>query len=304
MWKKFFKEPPENSSDVAVVVEPDQIWMQGSAVYSENNPFGHGVMSHTLQTLTFSGYSYDWMTLNDYLEDDKPYRAVIFLNLFSISPEKQQKLLKKLRRKDVTAIWNYAPGIVSENGYSEQSMKNLTGLDLKYTTQKSLFSALQSNGKPLKMFINGDKWKASPRVFAVGNDVEVLARYIDDNTPAAVRKQLADGSTAVFSGIPINDSHMWANLLAKAGCHAYTPDGFFVRKNNKLLMIYSGKGGKVAPESSVSKPYISQAGKVVVTLEKKARRVTDLFTGKVIAENTRQFQLASETPHTWVLEVE
>jgi NADH/NAD ratio-sensing transcriptional regulator Rex len=66
-------------------------------------------MSHTLQTLTFSGYSYDWMTLNDYLEEDKPYKAVIFLNLFSISAEKQQQLLKKLRRPGVTAIWNFAP---------------------------------------------------------------------------------------------------------------------------------------------------------------------------------------------------
>ena len=38
-------------------------------------------------------------------------------------------------------------------------------------------------------------------------------------------------------------------------------------------------------------------------LEKTARQVTDLFSGKVIAENAKEFTLASETPHTWVLEV-
>jgi len=303
LWKKYFHESPENDSDVAVIVDPNQIWMQGSAVYSENNPFGHGIMSHTLQTLTFSGYSYDWMTLDDYLEDSKPYRAVIFLNLFAISAEKQQKLLKKLRQPGVTAIWNFAPGIVSENGYSEISMKNLTGLELKYAKEKRLFSALQNDGRPLKMFINGDKWQAAPRVFAVDANAEILARYLDDNTPAAVRKKLADGSTAVFSGIPVNDSLLWAELLSKAGCHAFTTPGFFVRKNSKLLMVYSGKGGKVAPESSVSVPYISQAGKVVVTLEKEAECVTDIFTGKVIAEKVKQFTLESDTPHTWVLEI-
>ena len=209
----------------------------------------------------------------------------------------------KLRQPGVTAIWNFAPGIVSENGYSEISMKNLTGLELKYAKEKRLFSALQNNGRPLKMFINGDKWQAAPRVFAVDADAEILARYLDDNTPAAVRKKLADNSTAVFSGIPVNDSLLWAELLSKAGCHAFTTPGFFVRKNSKLLMVYSGKGGKVAPESSVSVPYISQAGKVVVTLEKEAECVTDIFTGKVIAEKAKQFTLESDTPHTWVLEI-
>ena len=154
------------------------------------------------------------------------------------------------------------------------------------------------------MFLKGDQWKAAPRVFSADANAEILAQYKDDKTPAAVRKTLADGSTAVFSGIPINDALMWAELLAKAGCHAFTAPGFFVRKNSKLLMVYSGKGGKVAPESSVSIPYISQSGKTVVTLEKKAGRVTDLFTGKVIAKDTKQFVLSSETPHTWVLEVE
>lgn len=303
LWNKYFNASLENSSDVAVIVDPNQIWMQGTSVYYENNPFGHGIMSHTLQTLTFSGYSYDWMTINDYLEDNKSYKAVIFLNLFSITPAKQQKLLKKLRQKGVTAIWNYAPGIVTDSGFSDLSMKKLTGLNLKYTTNKSLFSAKQSNGKPLKMFINGDKWKASPRVFAIDNDGEVLARYVDDKTIAAVRKKLPDSSTAVFSGIPINDSYMWANLLAKAGCHAYTKPGFFVRKNNKLLMVYSGKGGKVAPESLVSKPYINQTGKVVVSLDKEAKSVIDIFTGKVVARNAKQFTLESDRPNTWVLEV-
>ena len=115
---------------------------------------------------------------------------------------------------------------------------------------------------------------------------------------------MPDGSTAVFSGIPINDSLLWAELLEKAGCHAFTATGFFVRRNSRLLMVYSGKGGQIAPESNASKTFISQSGKAVVTLEKEARRVTDLFTGKVIAENAKEFTLSSETPHTWLLEID
>jgi hypothetical protein len=304
LWKKYFNQPMKYASDVAVIVDPNQIWMQGSAVLYQNNPFGHGVMSHTLQTLTFSGYSYDWMSLEDYLETNHKYKAVIFLNCFSISKEKQAKLLKKLRQKGITAIWNFAPGISTPSGYSNKAMKELTGLDLNYSLEQRLFKAKQNNGKTLKMFLKGDTWKASPRVYSVDKNAQVLARYVDDNTPALVSKKFSDQSTTVFSGIPINDSLLWAKLLSKAGCHAFTTPGFFVRRNNKLLMVYSGKGGKVAPESSVSIPYISQTGKVVVTLEKEAKKVIDVFTGKVVAQNVKQFTLESSKPHTWVLEIQ
>ncbi len=304
LWKKFFKTPLENASDTLVVVDPNQIWMQGSAVLDQNIPMAHGSINHTQQTLTFSGFSFDWMTLDDYLEENKPYQAVIFLNQYSIPREKQARLLEKLRKPGVTAIWNGAPGIASDNGYSDVTMKELTGLTLKYKMEKSHFIAKQTNGRPLTLFINGRKWEASPRVFAEEQDADVLALYDDDKTAALIRKNLPDGSTAVFSGIPINDSLLWAELLGKAGCHAFTDTGFFVRRNSKLLMVYSGKGGRIAPESNASKAFISQSGKAVVTLEKEAKRVTDLFTDTIIAENVKEFTLSSETPHTWLLEIE
>ena len=69
-------------------------------------------------------------------------------------------------------------------------------------------------------------------------------------------------------------------------------------------MVYSGKNGRVAPESSVTKPFIDLSGEAVVTLEKEARKVTDIITGEVIAENTKEFTLTSDNPHTWLLEIQ
>ena len=183
-------------------------------------------------------------------------------------------------------------------------MQELTGLTLKHSTEKRHFIARQTNGRPLKLLLKSNEWTGSPRVFADEQDAEVLAKYQDDDKPAVVRKKLSDGSTAVFSGIPINDSILWAELLEKAGCHAFTETGFFVRRNSKLLMVYSGKGGRIAPESNASKEFVSQSGKAHVKLEKTARRVTDIFTGEVVAENTKEFMLSSETPHTWLLEIQ
>ena len=49
---------------------------------------------------------------------------------------------------------------------------------------------------------------------------------------------------------------------------------------------------------------IDQSGVVTVTLEGKAKRVTDLFTGEEIARDTAEFTLKSEKPHTWLLGIE
>ena len=154
LWQRFFHEPPENSADIVVLFDPNQVWMQGSADFGQNGPMAHGSISHTLQTLTFSGYAFDWMTLDDYLEEPDRYRAVVFLNQFSISKEQQKRLLEKLRRPDVTAIWNIAPGIASEDGFSDAAMQELTGLTLKHSTEKRHFIARQTNGRPLKLLLN------------------------------------------------------------------------------------------------------------------------------------------------------
>ncbi|MBQ6471617.1 MAG: hypothetical protein IJJ33_06515 [Victivallales bacterium] len=123
LWNRFFQDSPENASDTVVVVDPNQIWMQGSAVFKENNPIAYGLINHPFQTLTFSGCSFDWTTLKDFLEEEKSYRTVIFLNAFSVSPKQREFLLKKLRKPGVTAIWNCAPGLASADGYSCEAMK-------------------------------------------------------------------------------------------------------------------------------------------------------------------------------------
>ena len=72
-----------------------------------------------------------------------------------------------------------------------------------------------------------------------------------------------------------------------------------------MLQVFSGKNTNIPPESRIMKRknYLNQSGKVTVTLKKKAKTVTDCFTGKIIARDTNTFTLQSNQPHTWLMEV-
>ncbi|MBQ7208522.1 MAG: beta-galactosidase [Lentisphaeria bacterium] len=304
LWRRLYAEPPEWNNDVAVVMIEDQAWKQGHPIYQKSLRFSNQLSTFPLQTLNLSGYGYDLFELGDYVDSSRDYKAVILLNLYQITPERREALLKKIRKPGVTAIWNYAPGLLAEEGCGAGSMKKLTGIGLDFTTGQKGFAICLEDGRQIKPFAVPSDYTESPRVFCADPDAEKLGVYADGKTPALVRKRLPDGSVAVFSGLPVNDPGIWADLLKAAGCHAWTEPGFYVRSNSRLLQIFSGKNANVPPESRIMKGYLSQKGTVTVTLKKKAAKVTDCFTGEVVARDAKTFTLKADQPHTWLLEIE
>ena len=303
LWRKFYKNPPVWNADTAVVMVSDQAWKQGHPVYQKSLRFSNQLTTFPLQALNFSGFTYDLLELNDFIDSKHDYKAVILLNLYQLTPAQQKALKKKLRKKGVTAIWNYAPGLIGQKGYSAENMEELTGIKLGFSAEEKSFVIRLKNGKRLAPFAVPSNYTGTPRVFCVDSDAEKLGVYADDRSGALVRKKLKDGSVAVFAGLPVNDPSVWAGLLEAAGCHAYTRPGFYVRSNSHLLQVFSGRNSRIPPESRIMQKYLDQKGSVKVTLKQKARTVTDCFTGKIIAKDTDTFILQSSQPRTWLLEV-
>ena len=305
LWKDAYQNPAKWNNDVAVVMIEEPIWKHGHPVYRDSLRFSNQLYTFPLQTLNFSGYAYDLLELQDYLDSRHDYKAVILLNLYQLTPDQQLALKKKLRKKGVTAIWNYAPGLLTERGYSAKNMQDLTGIELDFTTDRKSFEIQLTGKKRIIPFSVPNGYTESPRVFCTDKNIEKLGVYPDDQSTAAVRKHLTDGSVAVFTGLPVNDPNIWADLLKDAGCHAYTAPGFYVKSNSRMLQVFSGKNTNIPPESRIMKRknYLNQSGTVTVTLKKKAKTVTDCFSGKIIARDTNTFTLQSNQPHTWLMEV-
>lgn len=303
IWKSLFDAPPEWNADVAVILDPAQVWKQGHPVYGTTSIFSDTLLTFPLQTLNFSGVPYDIMALEDYLESKHEYKAVVFLNQFEIGKKQQEALHKKLRRKGVTAIWNYAPGLLAPEGYSDKAMRELTGIDLRCTKEPRPFAVNLSDGKIMRIYGKKLDYAEAPRVSSHDKDAEVLGTYRDDKSGALVRKVLPDGGVSVFAGLPVNEPHVWAELLTKAGCHAYTEPGFMVKRNQRQLMVFNGKNTNIPPESSIMKGRLNQKGEAMVSLPYRVSFVRDMFEDKVIARDVQSFSLKSENPHLWLLEL-
>ena len=454
-WKRLYDAPPRKSADVAVIIDPVQVWKQGFPQYGRASGVAWALMQHPLKTLNFSGFTNDMMALEDYLASTHPYKAVVFLNAFEYTPAQRKALLKKIRRPGITAIWHYAPGLVSPEGYSNAAMKEMTGLSLKYKTGDFLFAANRDEGKKVfdnlcpdgsfeegmknwrlvhvkkneadrvaaflpetkafhgkkylsfevkkklstysalirdipvpsgkvlpdtlsiayqgsarssvlvyyrtpdgkrsvtkdQLFLTpGKKWqnfsmplnvptetdritleirladggtyhfdscrlenrpgaialagrknfRFGPRVYSDDPQAEILMRYTDDNTPAMVRKKLSDGSTAVFSGIPVNSPRVWAELLSAAGCHAYTRAGFFVRSNSKMVQLTTIRNGNLGPEDDILRENLRSPAEITLTLPGNFTRATDVFTNEVFPVRNRKIQLKSDHPKVWL----
>ena len=310
-WRRFFDDPPEKAADVAVVMDPDQQWRQGTVERKRQFFTDQSIHVLTRQTLNFSGMAADVYAPEDFLACGRRYRAVVFLDLFETDAELRAAIRAKVRRPGVTSLWCIAPGVVGPDGYDEAAMEDLTGMSLKVRRDECAWTAVMKDGSRFEPFGESPRYSAPerkktcrPRVHVDDPSAETLARYSDDGTAAFARKKLEDGSIAMFTGIPVNSPELWADILRKAGCHAFTKPGFYVRRNSRYLLVYSGKGAHAGWANDVLVGRVDQSGSAEVTLERKVSTATDVFTGEVVARDADRFTLKSDVPRTWLLRME
>jgi hypothetical protein len=301
-WENLFADPPKKAADVAVVLDADEVWRDGHPAYWPSARTADNLVVYPLQTLNFCGYAYELLSPKDYAESPRDYKAVVFLNQFHVSDALRRKLVAKTRRKGVTAIWNFAPGISDGNGFSERSMAELTGISLKFRREMLPPDAKNSVGGIYRFWQVPAGYKEGPRVYSDDPAAKVSARWIDDNTAAHVVKNLECGARSIFIGVPTRDAKAWAKMFAEAGCHAFTKPGFLVRRNSRLLELFSGKNCTIPPESAVQKGQIDQSGVCEVKLERRYSLIRDILTGEEVARDADRLILKSDVPKLWLLE--
>lgn len=272
LWNGRFSNKWQAENDIAVVVDPIQRAIHGPPVMEEPRRLGNdnffGLFYRgTLNALSYSGYSYDIITLDNFLSEKTPRKVVIFLNLYEINGKKRQALLEKVRQKGVTSFWFYAPGLISEKGFSDDSMSGLTGMKLKAFYKRSSLASRELSGK-----VHHCKLIESPRVYCADDRAEQIAVYTEGEKISMARKILPGGAVSVFCGLPLLRSDSWAALLSQSGCHAYVKPGTFARARGDLLML----GTRIS-------------GNHVIRLPFKARKVIDLYSGRTVFTDTDKF---------------
>jgi len=132
-------------------------------------------------------------------------------------------------------------------------------------------------------------WGYSPGIIADGKydpgHVEKLTGIPWDAKELTTRQM--DGWRSVYSPLPNVPADVLRRLAREAGAHIYCEAEEPLYANRRLLALHTIEGGKRT-----------------VTLPRTCRRVTELFTGRVVAENADRFEDTLTAPCTALYELE
>ena len=258
------------NAQVAVISAPESEFYLGYR-RTPANEISYGLYHDQMGEFYRTGAPFDWYLVDD-LEAirDKGYKVFVFLDCFYLTSE-QRKTIEGLRSGGRTLLWFYAPGYAAQEDLSLARMEGLTGFRFEQSEEGPLKGVMCGSGAEVGI------GKTQKTVFTVRPEdgVRELARGVGplkDKTVMAAKKH--PGWTSVFSAIPGVSADLLRTLYRDAGVHVYADEGDVLSANASWLMLHT-----------------KTAGRKQVILPNKCRKITEITTEKIIAENVRTFSI-------------
>jgi len=236
------------------------------------------------------GTPYDTYLHNDLSNSSMPdYKLYIFLNTLYLTKEERRAIKNKVQRNGSTVVWLYAPGFISEKGFSIENVRDLVGMKIFY--RESEYNLPSGSGGPLQLYLTDfnhpiTKGISSGTFFGTDSAVGPIF-YCDDPTVKTLGRLLPapegifcppgftikefDDWTSIFIGAPNVPSSILRNIARYAGCHIYCDDDDIVYASKYFLSVHASKGGYKK-----------------IQLPRKSD-VYDVFDEKLIAKDVKEF---------------
>jgi len=278
---KTLKEDRSSVSQVAFIMDeksPD------FTALIKNNPFMDGLCWDTYQEAARMGAPFDMYLLPDIKNRAMPdYKLYIFMNSFYIDKETRSAIAAKIRKNNAVAVWCYAPGYITENGFSAEAMKELTGIGLaEHKEQKTLTLSITDKTSPVAKYVKTFKSYTFGPVFSVTDkDIKVIGTA--DNKSALVIKEFSNWKS-VYSLLPLN-KELLTGLCEFAGVHIYSKSYDMLTANKSFIMLHTSSDG----EKTITLPD-SYNVKEILTGQEIGKGLNK-FTEKLPAQSTRIYQI-------------
>jgi hypothetical protein len=163
-------------------------------------------------------------------------RLLIFLNVVAPTAKQREMIHRYLSGGGKTAVWIWAPGLVTEAGIDEKAMEELTGIRLNAAKRQGEL-VVSVGGRAY-----GTRQRGGPVCWAADEDAEVLGTLESNGRPGLVRKRV-DGHTAIYSSAPCLPSWLLRDLARAAGVHLYLDEDAIVYANRSLLSVTAIRPG-------------------------------------------------------------
>jgi len=285
-------------SEVAVVSNVESEFYMGYRRTDANNI---SLLLYLQQMGAFyrAGAPFDW-----YLAEDlnaviaRGYKTVVFLDCQYLT-DRQKEQVDALKGGGRTLVFFHAPGYVSQTGLSRARMEGTCGVRMKDGTVRGVLSAVdvltgEEWGCGLDRVIDGLEDRPGRRHRTPGTaqrglflprEGETLMTGVGElkGVPVAVEVRHADWN-GVFSALPALAPDVLRRLYRAAGVHIYTDEDVVLSANGAWVMVHT-----------------RAAGNVTVRLPRKAARVTEVTTGRIVAEGVNDVTLPLEKYQTAIL---
>jgi len=211
---------------------------------SESSTFGTSLLTDGgPAALRRIGAPFDSFSLDDLENSDLPlaqYRLVIFLNAFTLSQERRAFIEDKVKTRGRSLLWLYAPGYITDDGFSLESMHSLTGINLGLRDSRRSDIRLQNedilNGIPdgMKFGFNKD---ISPLFEIDDPNAKILGAYTDGGEGAVGYKE-AESHTSYYCAAGNVPPALYRAIARSAGVHIYHEGNDPVYVNSRLIGIH------------------------------------------------------------------
>jgi hypothetical protein len=212
-----------------------------------------------------------------YLVGDLPrlgdHRLLIFPT--SVAPTRaDRQAIDQAKGQGRVLVFLWAAGAYRDGKLDGSAMADLTGIRLRAATEPAPLATALKAGNPLTEGIEGLRYGPGDTIetwFYPDDPQAQVLGTLPDGRPGLVVRQYPDW-TAVYSASPLLPAALLRRLAQRAGVHLYTGTEDVVWASKDLLAV------------SVKDP-----GPRTVHLPREAA-VTDVYTGKPVAESARSFQ--------------
>ena len=154
--------------------------------------------------------------------------------------EKQIYINEKLKKDGRTLVFIYAPGYISDKGFSVENMSSLLGFNMKSEMKPTKNIIL---GKTLKQELAGITFgyskEVSPKFSVIDNDISVFGEYEDGGVAFAL-KQFKDYNIC-YAGSGTIPYKALREIARSAGVHIYYEGNDPVYINSRMVGIHHVK---------------------------------------------------------------
>ena len=228
--------------EVAILIDEESMHYINDSM----NPLIRSFIGYCLDAAARMGAPFDVYLLDDISNANFPdYKLYIFLNVFYTNGTMRTSIQQKVRKNNAVAVWLYAPGFITDTGFSETAMETLTGITIKHTqAQAKDWLKITNFSHQITKYSSAAilKYDSGPLFWVEDTGVQVLGHNSSNKASLVVKEFQTPNWRSVYCAMPLTEE-LLRGLCDYAGVHLYTKTGDVIYANRSFLMIHTNKEG-------------------------------------------------------------